>query len=71
LNLDRPQTDAERLAIPKDAQLLLYCTCPSEQTSLRVARELRSGGWEHAFAVVGGYDALIEAGLTTTPKVSG
>jgi len=70
LNLDRPQTDADRLGISKDAPILLYCTCPSEQTSLRVARELRAGGWGQAFAVVGGYDALIEAGLRTVPKAT-
>jgi len=68
LNLDRPVADAEAKGLPRDFWILLYCTCPSEQTSLRVARELRTAGWGKAVAVVGGWDALLEAGLISEPK---
>lgn len=68
LNLDRPVRDAEEQAIPQDAWILLFCTCPSEQTSLRVAKELRAAGWGKAVAVVGGWDALLEQGLAVGPK---
>jgi len=70
INLDRPVADVDKLGIPKDAPIALYCTCPSEQTSLRVARELRTAGWGGAVAVVGGWDALIEAGFQPVPKAS-
>lgn len=68
LDLDRSVADAQRKAIPKDAWIALYCTCPSEQTSLRVARELRAAGWPNAFAVVGGWDAMLAQGFPPEPK---
>lgn len=70
LDLDHPLADAERKSVPKDAFVALYCTCPSEQTSLRVARELRMGGWSRAYAVLGGWDALIESGFPKEIKPS-
>ena len=71
LSLDRPVRDAEAKGLPKDAWIALYCTCPSEQTSLRVAKELRAAGWGRAVAVVGGWDALVEADFATVGKGAG
>jgi len=68
LDLDRPVRDAERKELPKGAWIALYCTCPSEQTSLRVAKELRAAGWSRAVAVVGGWDAMLAAGFAPEPK---
>lgn len=68
LDLDRPVKDATGQALPKDAWIALYCTCPSEQTSLRVAKELRAAGWGRAVAVVGGWDAMIAEGFAPEAK---
>jgi sodium/hydrogen antiporter len=63
LDLNQSVRSAEASGLPREAWIALYCTCPSEQTSLRVARELRTGGWSRAVAVVGGWDALRDAGF--------
>jgi NhaP-type Na+/H+ or K+/H+ antiporter/rhodanese-related sulfurtransferase len=60
--------DVGRLGLPKDSIVALYCTCPSEQTSLRVAKEMRRKGWGRAVAVVGGWDALLRAGFQDVSK---
>ena len=45
-----------------DARLVVtYCACPTEASSLRAADLLRAGGIE-ARALVGGYDAWVDAG---------
>lgn len=60
--------DARRLALPTDAWLVAYCTCPNEETSGRVTRDLHRAGWPRARALVGGFDAWRAAGLPVEPK---
>lgn len=54
--------DTDRLSIPKDAYLAVFCNCPNDVTAIRVTHELRGAGWHRAFAVQGGWEALIAAG---------
>ncbi|NDJ59957.1 MAG: hypothetical protein GYB67_02465, partial [Chloroflexi bacterium] len=60
---DRAVAEAEKLDVPKDAVVVVYCACPDEATSLRVVQELQSGGWKHSYALTGGLSAWQEAGL--------
>ena len=60
--------DARRLALPAGAWLVAYCTCPNEETSGRVTRDLHRAGWPRARALVGGFDAWRAAGLPVEPK---
>jgi NhaP-type Na+/H+ or K+/H+ antiporter/rhodanese-related sulfurtransferase len=60
--------DARRLGLPADAWLAAYCTCPNEETSARVTRDLQRAGWPRARALVGGFDAWRTAGLPLEPK---
>ncbi len=60
--------DARRLGLPSDAWLAAYCTCPREETSERVARDLQRAGFARARALVGGFDAWRAAGLPLEPK---
>ena len=53
--------------LPRDKQIIAYCTCDDEITSADVARDLRRHGYE-AFALQGGYAAWEEAGYPTEPK---
>jgi NhaP-type Na+/H+ or K+/H+ antiporter/rhodanese-related sulfurtransferase len=62
--------DARAAGLPVDDWLVLYCTCPNEETSLRAVRELQRGGWHRARALVGGFDAWKEAGLGVEAKPS-
>lgn len=43
--------------IPRDRDVILYCTCPNEATSARVALLLRSQGVKRVRPLAGGYDA--------------
>jgi rhodanese-related sulfurtransferase len=54
------------LALPPDKEIVLYCTCLREATSLRVARNLAGQGIEAA-VIVGGYPAWKKAGLPLEP----
>ncbi|MGH9405848.1 MAG: rhodanese-like domain-containing protein [Terriglobia bacterium] len=42
--------------IPRDRDVVLYCTCPNEATSARVALLLRSRGVKRVRPLAGGYD---------------
>ncbi len=54
--------DADRLNIPKDAYLAVFCNCPNDVTAIKVTNEMRGAGWQRVFAVHGGWNALIESG---------
>jgi NhaP-type Na+/H+ or K+/H+ antiporter/rhodanese-related sulfurtransferase len=55
--------DADELAIPKETPIALFCACPNDATSQSVRDELRGAGWSNASVIVGGWDALVEAGF--------
>jgi membrane protein DedA with SNARE-associated domain/rhodanese-related sulfurtransferase len=48
--------------LPKDREIILYCTCPSEASAARVARILVSHGFERVRPLFGGLDAWVQAG---------
>ena len=70
LTPDMAADDARRLGIPQDAWVVLYCSCPNEETSSRVARDLKRRGYTRARALVGGWNAWQEAGLPVVPMPS-
>lgn len=55
--------DAEKGGLPKSQPIAVFCSCPNDETSEKVAKELRSAGWKKAFYVVGGWNALVTAGF--------
>jgi sodium/hydrogen antiporter len=67
LSLQLAAIDARRLGLPADAWLVAYCTCPNEETSARVTRDLIRNGWPRARALVGGFAAWRAAGLPIEP----
>ncbi len=48
--------------LPRDRDVVLYCTCPSEQTSAKVARELLRQGVHRVRPLRGGFEAWRDAG---------
>lgn len=48
--------------IPRDREIVLYCTCPSEQTSAKVAMELRRLGVHRVRPLRGGLQGWKDAG---------
>jgi membrane protein DedA with SNARE-associated domain/rhodanese-related sulfurtransferase len=52
-----PETLAARHAeIPRDREIVLYCTCPSEATAAKTAMTLHKLGVEHVRPLRGGFD---------------
>ncbi len=56
--------------IRSDGLLVPYCTCPHEESSLRVARALADLGWSNIHPLVGGLAAWEHAGYPTEPKTT-
>ena len=56
----------EPIQIPKDKEVVLYCTCVREATSVRVARVLMQQGY-HVSVIAGGLRAWKKAGLPLEP----
>lgn len=68
LHPDRARAEAERLGFPKTAWIALFCTCPAEETSLRVMEDLRKAGYPRAFAVKGGFEVMQEVGFESLER---
>jgi membrane protein DedA with SNARE-associated domain/rhodanese-related sulfurtransferase len=59
-----PERLAERhLEIPRDRDIVLFCTCPSEATAARTAMQLYKLGIERVRPLRGGYDAWKQLGF--------
>ena len=49
--------------LPQDRDVILYCTCPSEETSAALARRLQKLGVSRVRPLKGGFDGWRDAGL--------
>lgn len=56
------QLEGAQPKLPRDKQLVLYCSCPAEEEALEGARILLKAGTARVAALVGGYDAWRAAG---------
>jgi membrane protein DedA with SNARE-associated domain/rhodanese-related sulfurtransferase len=57
------QDMAHRLKeLPRDREIILYCTCPSEASAARVAKILMNHGFKKVRPLYGGLDAWVAAG---------
>jgi membrane protein DedA with SNARE-associated domain/rhodanese-related sulfurtransferase len=57
------QDMAHRLKeLPRDRDIILYCTCPSEASAARVAKVLMNHGFKRVRPLLGGLDAWVAAG---------
>jgi membrane protein DedA with SNARE-associated domain/rhodanese-related sulfurtransferase len=48
--------------LPRDREIILYCTCPSEASAARVAKVLMNHGFKRVRPLLGGLDAWVAAG---------
>jgi rhodanese-related sulfurtransferase len=46
--------------IPRDREVITYCACPNEETSIRAAQVLLSAGFKHVRALKGGWNAWLK-----------
>jgi len=71
IRMDPEELDARHSDIPRDCDVVLYCTCPNETTSARVALALKKRGIERVFPLEGGLEAWVLCGYPvegTAPK---
>ena len=68
---DRAVERAHALDLARDAWLIAFCACPHDETSLRVAQELRQAEWPRARALEGGWEAWKKSGLPIAKRQRG
>jgi rhodanese-related sulfurtransferase len=62
------QIEARLNELPKDKEIVTYCSCVNESTSGQVAQVLLDHGFKSARALIGGLDAWEAAGYLIEPK---
>ncbi len=71
LHISLPDAAKHVKALPKDRDIILYCTCPSEASAARVAKILMNHGLKRVRPLQGGLDAWRAAGhAVATPASS-
>jgi membrane protein DedA with SNARE-associated domain/rhodanese-related sulfurtransferase len=53
----------DRLEVPRDREVVVYCSCPNEASAALVAQRLLRAGFVHVRPLHGGIDAWVAAGL--------
>lgn len=51
--------------LPRDSEIIVYCTCPNEVSAARVAKMLMQRGFKQVRPLEGGLDAWIASGFAT------
>jgi membrane protein DedA with SNARE-associated domain/rhodanese-related sulfurtransferase len=60
LHMTMDEVDSRQQEIPRDRDIILYCSCPNEVTSARVALRLHRKGIVRVRPLLGGFDAWRE-----------
>jgi membrane protein DedA with SNARE-associated domain/rhodanese-related sulfurtransferase len=60
--LDAPESEVTSL--PRDRDIVLYCSCPNEASSARVAKILMDHGFRKVRPLLGGLEAWVAAGYS-------
>ena len=67
--IDAKELEEKNDHLPRDREVILYCTCPNEATSARLALLLRRQGIKHIRPLQGGLDAWREQGYPVSGVV--
>jgi membrane protein DedA with SNARE-associated domain/rhodanese-related sulfurtransferase len=65
-HIDNYQTELEEAKTPENREVVLYCTCPSEYTSARLALTLQRRGFRRVRPLAGGLQAWRDRGFAVT-----
>jgi membrane protein DedA with SNARE-associated domain/rhodanese-related sulfurtransferase len=66
IHLTLDDVKAGHFKIPKDSEVVVYCSCPNEVTAARVALMLRRHGFDRVRPLLGGIDAWHEQSSTSS-----
>lgn len=69
LHMSMEDIERRQLEIPRDRDVILYCSCPNEVSSARIALALRRNGISRVRPLLGGIDAWRDRNYPTEPKV--
>jgi rhodanese-related sulfurtransferase len=58
--MDTGVVDARLMELPKDREVVFYCTCPNEASAAQVAKRLIELGYTRVRPLAGGLDAWAE-----------
>jgi membrane protein DedA with SNARE-associated domain/rhodanese-related sulfurtransferase len=62
LHISLPDMGVHLKDLPRERDIILYCTCPSEASAARVAKTLMNHGFKRVRPLHGGLDAWVAAG---------
>jgi rhodanese-related sulfurtransferase len=62
------QIEAHLSELSKESEVVAYCSCEQEATSLAVAEQLRRHGFSRVSALLGGFDSWVDAGYPIEPR---
>jgi rhodanese-related sulfurtransferase len=62
LHISLSDVDTHLKDLPRDRDIILYCTCPSEASAARVAKILMKRGFKRVRPLHGGLEAWVAAG---------
>jgi membrane protein DedA with SNARE-associated domain/rhodanese-related sulfurtransferase len=68
LHVPLPDVARQLKELPRDREIILYCTCPSEASAARVAKILMNHGFKRVRPLHGGLDAWVAAGYTVATE---
>ena len=66
IRISMEEIETRRHELPRDREIILYCTCPNEATSASVAVKLHRHGIKQIRPLFGGFAAWIELGFPVT-----
>jgi membrane protein DedA with SNARE-associated domain/rhodanese-related sulfurtransferase len=64
LHISLPDVGVHLQDLPRNRDIILYCTCPSEASAARVAKTLMNHGFKRVRPLHGGLDAWVAAGYS-------
>ncbi len=71
LHMTMDEVEHRQQEIPRDRDIILYCSCPNEVSSARAAMLLRRNGIMRVRPLLGGFDAWRERNYPTEPRRTG
>ena len=56
--------------LPRDSEVVIYCSCPNEISAAKIAKALMLGGYTRVRPLAGGIEAWMEAGLEISKEAN-
>ena len=65
------EVESRQIEIPRDRDIILYCSCPNEVSSARIALRLHRKGISRVRPLKGGIDAWRERNYPVDMRIAG